>query len=411
MRRCGLVIAAFCCFLSAGAKADVVYVQSGESIQNGILQSAVGDTVLVAEGVYVEVLAVSHPLTLLSEGGPLTTVIDAGGAPQHVITIGQGADGSTIEGFTIRGADGGAGIFVAGTPTATIRGNIVEHNENALGTAGIAAYFNSLGLIEDNVIRNNVGGKSVSGVEGGYAVVRNNVLEGNLGHEVVYLVLSSFSGNVVTDNGVDRTLELWDVDCANNTIAGNESWHGLFATGTFEHNVLEHNGPGVGLECGGTTPPIASCNVFWGSATPLDDDCGLAIGENDNVYVDPLFCDPENGDYRLAANSPAALGTCGLIGALRVGCGVAAILAGEGAPPARPALRAYPNPARAYVSLEWPGVASRSVRIFDVGGHLVDTVRLSGGRAHWDARNVPAGVYWLRVDGATGVEARLVLAR
>ncbi len=404
MRRSGLVIAVFCCLLSAAEmQAGVIYVQSGESIQNGILQSAARDTVLVAEGVYVEVLVVSHPLTLLSEGGPLTTVIDADGTPQHVITVGQGAEGSTIEGFTIRGANGHVGVVV-GAEQVVVRSNIVEHN-----WAGVHIYA-PLAVIEDNVVRDNVAGKGVAGIRAGNATVRNNWIESNSGTVVVYLVEGSFSGNVVTGHVAHRVLELSYVNCSHNTLVDNEGDAAARILGTFfEHNVVEQGGPGVALECLGAQ--IASCNVFWGSATPFEDDCGLAIGENDNIYADPLFCDPENGDYRLAANSPAAVGSCGLIGALPVGCGVAAILASESAPPARPALRAYPNPARAHVSLELSGVESRKVRIFDVGGRLVDTIGLSGGRANWDARRVPAGVYWLRVDGATGAEARLVLAR
>ncbi len=403
MRRSGLVIAVFCCLLSAAeVHAGIIYVQSGESIQDGILQSTARDTVLVAEGVYVEVLVVSHPLTLLSESGPLTTVIDADGAPQHVITVEQDANGSTIEGFTIRGADGRIGVIV-GAEQVVVRSNIVEHN-----WAGVHIYA-PLAVIEDNVVRDNVAGKGVAGIRAGNATVRNNWIESNSGTRVVYLVEGSFSGNVVTGHVADRLLELLYVNCSHNSLVGNEGGAAVRLIGTFEHNVVEHGPSGVALECLGAQ--IASCNVFWGSATPFEDDCGLAIGEDDNIYADPLFCDSENGDYRLAANSPAAVGSCGLIGALPVGCGVAAILASESAPPARPALRAYPNPARVHVSLELSGVASRKVRIFDVGGRLVDTVGLSGGHANWDARRVPAGVYWLRVDGATGAEARLVLAR
>ena len=42
-----------------------------------------------------------------------------------------------------------------------------------------------------------------------------------------------------------------------------------------------------------------------------------------NINSEPLFCDPENGDYSLAANSPAlGAGENGVdIGALGVGCG------------------------------------------------------------------------------------------
>lgn len=49
-------------------------------------------------------------------------------------------------------------------------------------------------------------------------------------------------------------------------------------------------------------------------------------GQEGNFSEDPLFCDPENGDYTLAANSPCLPGNhpdgydCGLIGALGEGC-------------------------------------------------------------------------------------------
>ena len=46
------------------------------------------------------------------------------------------------------------------------------------------------------------------------------------------------------------------------------------------------------------------------------------IGENGNRLADPLFCDPDNGDFRLAEGSPCSPDSseCGLIGALGVGC-------------------------------------------------------------------------------------------
>jgi len=50
-----------------------------------------------------------------------------------------------------------------------------------------------------------------------------------------------------------------------------------------------------------------------------------------NFSLDPLFCDPENGDYKLDCNSPCLPGNhpdgvdCGLIGALGQGCGATAV--------------------------------------------------------------------------------------
>ena len=48
-------------------------------------------------------------------------------------------------------------------------------------------------------------------------------------------------------------------------------------------------------------PEIHSC-IIWGND---DDDLGDDVIESNNVTEDPLFRDPENGDYRLTADSPA----------------------------------------------------------------------------------------------------------
>jgi hypothetical protein len=64
-----------------------------------------------------------------------------------------------------------------------------------------------------------------------------------------------------------------------------------------------------------------SCNVFWANVD--GNASGFELDQSDRI-VDPLYCDPENGDLTLAANSPCLpenSGACGLIGALGQGCG------------------------------------------------------------------------------------------
>ncbi|MBD3336096.1 MAG: hypothetical protein GF355_11335 [Candidatus Eisenbacteria bacterium] len=73
----------------------------------------------------------------------------------------------------------------------------------------------------------------------------------------------------------------------------------------------------------------ASCCLFW---NPVQSDLPLElVGTNGNISLDPLFCDLENSDFRLHADSPCAPGNhpddydCGLIGAYDVGCGTSGI--------------------------------------------------------------------------------------
>jgi len=67
---------------------------------------------------------------------------------------------------------------------------------------------------------------------------------------------------------------------------------------------------------GVTSTPLYACNLVY-------DPSGGAIGElpsSDTLVGDPLFCDAPNGDFFLRDLSPAALASCGLVGALPKRC-------------------------------------------------------------------------------------------
>lgn len=74
----------------------------------------------------------------------------------------------------------------------------------------------------------------------------------------------------------------------------------LFANGTW----------GLFLQSGAA--PLLDCNLVWDHAA--GDYGGLAPGASD-LAVDPLFCAPEDGDWRVDAASPALTAPCGPIGA------------------------------------------------------------------------------------------------
>lgn len=106
---------------------------------------------------------------------------------------------------------------------------------------------------------------------------------------------------------------------ASNTVVSN-SWVGINAMSCETYNNLS-----VGNQMGIGTCYVETivCNNSWGNVDwdyyPGCDSCGM----NGNICVNPLFCDPENGDYSIADESPCAPGNsggCGLIGALDVGC-------------------------------------------------------------------------------------------
>ncbi len=97
-----LVVAATVVVVLAAAGVGAEWhVYQGDSIQDAIDNAEPGDTICVHVGTYVENLVVRKSLTLVGENRS-TTVINGDGRADIIRVT---ADGCTISGFTIRGAD------------------------------------------------------------------------------------------------------------------------------------------------------------------------------------------------------------------------------------------------------------------------------------------------------------------
>ena len=127
-----------------------------------------------------------------------------------------------------------------------------------------------------------------------------------------------------------------------------------------------------------------------------------------NINIDPLFCDPENGDYSLAANSPAlGAGENGTnMGALGVGCESTELSVDKNLIPAQYTLHQnYPNPFNPVTTLHYdlPENGLVNITIYDIMGRIVKTLVNSSQTAgyksiRWNATNdrnepVSAGLY------------------
>lgn len=98
------------------ADAAVITVSLGQSIQGAIAAAADDDIVLVGPGVHTEAISISNKrITLRSVAGRADTVLDASGFMTSVIRVdGAAATGTVIEGFTLRGGEGGNnGLFTS----------------------------------------------------------------------------------------------------------------------------------------------------------------------------------------------------------------------------------------------------------------------------------------------------------
>jgi parallel beta-helix repeat protein len=233
------------------------------TIQEGIDASFDGDTVRVAPGGYFENIDFSGKNIVVG-----SWFLDDGDASYISLTI--------IDG----GAWGSVVSFSNGEDNAIVTGFTIQNGNSGYGAGGGIFCASSNPTISDNTISGN------SASSGGAILCSNNS------------------------------------NCAiiNNTISGNSA--GLY---------------GGGICCWNSSPVITN-TIFWGDSAPTGSEifldgtsfpvityCDVQGGwEGDgNIDCDPMFCDPENGNYFLdAASCCVGAGEGGVdIGAFGVGCG------------------------------------------------------------------------------------------
>lgn len=140
----------------------------------------------------------------------------------------------------------------------------------------------------------------------------------------------TFVGNTAMTEGAalwsEKVSDTYVKDC---TFWGNASPDGAVLAGNYQF-VIENSvvafgtqGPGVASHYG--YAELACCDIFGNVGGDWVGTIADQYGINGNICEDPLFCDPENGDFRLDEASPCAPFSapnpeCDLIGAWPVGC-------------------------------------------------------------------------------------------
>jgi predicted outer membrane repeat protein len=283
-----LAIVAFACL--TGSATIINVPDDYETIQEGIDASVDGDTVRVAPGTYVENIEISQKNIVvgswfLDDSDPSyipTTIID-GGHAGSVVIVANGIDDAVITGFTIQNgfAEAGGGILCFDA-SPTISNNIIRGNSVVYpaGWGGGICCAESTPIISDNTITGNSAEFAGGGIYcESYGIIRNNTISGNSSEEYGGGIYCYYSSPAIT-----------------NTILWGDS---------------APNDPEICLY--NSSPVITYCDVEGGWAGGGNIDC------------DPMFCDPENGNYFLdAASCCVGAGQGGVdIGAFGVGCGEA----------------------------------------------------------------------------------------
>ncbi len=226
----------------------------------------------------------------------------------------------------------GGGIFVGFFSAPTIVGNLIANNQagdpnagNSVGTGGGINVFPGEGpagpVIDRNIIQDNFtisrgGGIALRNRLGSaaIAIVTNNVIDGNEtgpsgmgGGIYTYLNNSLVRNNTIRDNTSFHGGGIFSGE----SISGNDAYMIDHSNNIIVENKLKQFGAGGGilvLDLDPNWEPTIRHNDLFdnqgaeiaGGRTEAD-----TIGFDGNFSADPLLVDPNNGDWGLAAGSPA----------------------------------------------------------------------------------------------------------
>jgi hypothetical protein len=296
--------------------------------------------------------------------------------------------------------DGGAvGVYNA-WPDTTCIDNCTFNANTATRNGGAVGMFGSPVVISNSVFRNN-SAESGGAVLTGCARIESCTLVGN--------AATTMGGSV----GVS--------DCYSGESAITSC---IFASSAGRPPI----------ECLYATVSVTCCD-FWQNEDSAWTGCTAAVPDpqNRNIFLDPQFCAPQNGDFHLTATSPCAPGQpghplCGLIGALPAGCTPPrASVFDESAVSTLSSLRCVPNPFREETRIDFVVPAHVAggeieISIYDVGGRRVRTLLRTASESgphsmRWNAqddggRRVGSGVFFCRLRlGAHETIQRMMVLR
>jgi hypothetical protein len=321
--------------------------------------SAYGDTVMVAPATYDTTSGEVFPITMqngvaiLSEAGPVTTIIDAGGTAR--VFECAGLDSSTvIAGFTIMGGSevDGAGLHCLDS-YLEIRENTITQNIASGPTAHGGGIYCNGGepRIVDNVItgnkaRNNMGG-GIFCTGGAEALIEGNLIDKNVARYGGGIFMQ-YCGPLVRNNTVSRNKANSTgagVDCSFNsypTVTGNVIVHNIAnsdgsgiancygARPVITYNTIAGNGAsfGGGLRTLGSSSPYMWANIFVDNvdAIYLVEDSDSIYARANNIYYNTYAA----GNYEIVNHTTYDIDLTDNYWALTDSTLIAALISGPG---------------------------------------------------------------------------------
>jgi len=221
------------------ALSATIYVPDNYStIQEAVNAANPSDTIIVRDGTYTENIDVNKTLTIQSENGADSTIVQAANSGDHV--FGVTADNVEINGFTVKGATEyeKAAISLNGADNGTLTNNTVS--SNSCGIELVYSRNNTLtgnnivsnshwGMLLKNSNDNNLTSNTVSDNSKSICLSKSN--NNNLSNNMVMvsnarygLIMGSSINNNITNNTLNDGISIGGYElsyCNTHTIKGN----------------------------------------------------------------------------------------------------------------------------------------------------------------------------------------------
>ncbi|MDG1838264.1 MAG: GC-type dockerin domain-anchored protein [Phycisphaerales bacterium] len=247
-------------------------------IQEALDAASSGDTVFVGPGTYAAPFVFQMNCKLISTDGPATTIIDGSATSASLVEMIHKNETTMLQGFTIRGADGGTPVSQDGT----------------LIVGGGLRILAGGPVIDDCIFENNHSGYGGAIHSGGSTATISNC---------------SFNGNSASANGGGVLIINGSVPLTNCTFTANHSTldGGALHVVNGEHSLTDCvvngntsiDGGGIswhGAE-GGFPLPVVRCSIINNEAVSVGGGLRGIVGRPPVVFVDSTVCDNSPDEF------------------------------------------------------------------------------------------------------------------
>jgi parallel beta-helix repeat protein len=270
----GIALLVFCAFVGTASAADIYVPDNHTKIQWAVDNASAGDTIFVRDGTYTENVDVNKRLTIRSENGSASTIIQAESSDDHVFEV--TVDYVDISGFTVQDTTGTykAGIYLNNADHCTISENTASNNY-----AGIYLNSSSTNYLTGNTASNNYAGIYLNSSSTNY--LTGNTASNNYdGIDLFDSSTNYLTGNTASNNydGIDL---VW---CTNNILTGNTASDNdegirlyLSSNNLIFHNNLVNNTNNAEDHNTANNDwhhPVLLEGNYWSDYTGVDDGCG-----------------------------------------------------------------------------------------------------------------------------------------